>query len=258
MLCKKIRRVILRKVLVGLIIFSITVILIEFYFYCYIPDSLLMPVVGINAIIVTLILAFVSYSQWQKSRLENEVLKEQLKLIIEFFNHMRDNPNHATLISSNDDDKIILAGFVPFSIINFSELSVLQKDKIITQQLSWNINAREWFNEVDNSIIKSPLFPKNLFNILNKLNTSKYFLECEDLGKKWFTDQIVIPAENQLLLMKAMEDKTAGKASWPLVFPYEDKYLTIEDVLAIYNEFNTELSSWFKKNHISIELNIST
>ncbi|MDD3598472.1 hypothetical protein [Sulfuricurvum sp.] len=214
-----------------------------------------MPLVATNAIIVTLILAYISYSQWQKNRLENEVLKEQLKLIIEFLNYMRDKPNHATLISSNPDDKIMLAGFVPFSVINFTALSALPEEKVITQQLAWNIRAIEWFNEVDNNIIRSPLFPKKIFNVLNKLNTSKYFLEF-DVGKKWFSDQIVIPPENQLLLMKNMED-TTSKASWPLVFPYQDEYLQIKDVIDIYNEFNRELTSWFEENHINIELNIT-
>lgn len=247
----------MKKTLLLLILISLIIIFIEFYFYCSIPNELFMPLVGTNAIIVTLILAYISYSQWQKNRLENEVLKEQLKLIIEFFNYMRDNPNHATLISSNDDDKIMLAGFVPFSIINFTALSLLSKDKIITQQLAWNIKAIEWFNEVDNNIIRSPLFPKKIFNVLNKLNTSKYFLECGDLGRKWFSEQIVIPPENQLLLMKAMEDKNTNKASWPIVFPYENEYLQIKDVINIYNEFNSELTSWFKDNHINIELNIT-
>jgi len=248
----------MKKTLVFLIFLSISIILIEFYFYSLIPDKLLMPLVGTNAIVVTLSLAYISYSQWQKNRLENEVLKEQLKLVIEFLNYMRDNPNHTALISSNEEDKVMIGAFVPFSIINFTELSVLAEDKIITQQLAWNIKAIEWFNEVDNNIIKSPLFPKKIFKVLNKLNTSKYFLECGDPGKTWFTDGIVIAAENQLLLMKNMERETSGKASCPLVFPYQDGYLRIKDVIVIYNEFNKELESWFKENHIHIDLNIST
>ncbi|WP_372999379.1 hypothetical protein [Sulfurimonas sp.] len=248
----------MKKTLAFLIFLSISIIFLEFYFYCLIPNNLLMPLVGTNAIVVTLILAYISYTQWQKNRLENEVLKEQLKLVIEFLNYMRDNPNHTTLISSNQDDKVMLSGFVPFSIIDFTELSALEENKIITQQLKWNIYAREWFNEVDNNIIKSPLFPKKIFKVLNKLNTSKYFFESGDLGKKWFTEQIIIEPENQLLLMKKMEDKTSGKASWPLVFPYKDGYLKIKDVIEIYNEFNVELENWFIENHINIDLNINT
>ncbi|MFN2355983.1 MAG: hypothetical protein ABR512_15885 [Desulfopila sp.] len=88
-------------------------------------------------------------------------------------------------------------------------------------------------------------------------NTSIY-LKSHDVAKKWFQDQITIKPEEQLLLMKNLNKDTEGKASHPLVLPYNQRYLTVNDVIEIYKNFNTELKTWFRKNHINIELNIVT
>lgn len=247
----------MKKALVALIVLSVSIIFIEFYFYCYIPDSLFMPIVGINAIVVTLILAFISYSQWQKTRLENEVLKEQLKLVIEFLNHMKDNPNRSTLIGSVKNDGIGYSKYIRFSIVNYNSLLELSSDKYITQQLKCHSEAPQWFNEMDNEIVFHPLFPIKLFNAINELDTASYIYK-HDIPKKWFKENIIIQPEHQLLLMKKLNKDTEGNASFPLVFPYKDDHLKIKDIIIIYKKIDMELKNWFKLNHIDIELNIHT
>jgi len=242
-----------KKILTFLIVFTILIIFLEFYFYCLIPDTLLMPLVGTNAIIVTLILAYISYSQWQKNRLENEVLKEQLKLIIDYLSYMQKSPNQSTLISAKHE-KILLSEFIPFSIVNYNSISKLDHNKYITHQFATKELDSQWFNELKNDIIYNPFFPKELFNIIKKLDILEYFISKNYCGN-WYNDKEVILPEQQLVLMQGLEkDKLNIKM---LRLPYDNNYLKISDIIAIYKEFHQELNKWFYKNNINIDLNIN-
>lgn len=211
-----------------------------------------MPIVGTNAIIVTLILAYISYSQWQKSRLENEVLKEQLKLIIEYLDYMQKHHNFSTLLSDKED-KILLSGGVPFSIINYNLLLNLDSTKYITHQFKTKELHWQWFNEVNNDIIYNPFFPQRLFEVIIQLDTKKYFM-LNDYGKHWAFEQTDSPPENQLVLTQGLEKEALDTKM--LKLPYKNDYLRVSDILSIYEEFNMELEKWFSNNHININLNI--
>lgn len=242
----------MKKTLIFLIFLSISIVFFEFYFYCLIPEKLLMPLVGTNAIIVTLILAYISYSQWQKSRLENEVLKEQLKLIIEYLSYMQKHHNLSILVSRKEG-KILLSGAVPFSIINYNSLLNLEGTKYITHQFNTKELYWQWFNEVNNDIIYNPFFPKQLFDIIIQLDTKKYFM-FNDFGKHWCFEQTDCVPEEQLVLMQGLEkDELSTKM---LKLPYADDYLKVNDIINIYENFNKELEKWLKNNHININLNI--
>ncbi|MCW8894435.1 hypothetical protein [Sulfurimonas sp.] len=242
----------MKKTLIFLIFLSISIIFFEYYFYCLIPEKLLMPLVGTNAIVVTLILAYISYSQWQKSRLENEVLKEQLKLIIEYLNYMQKNYNSSTLLSKKED-KILLSSFIPFSIINYNSLLNLESTKYITHQFKTKELHWQWFNEVNNDIIYNPFFPKRLFEIIIQLDTKKYFM-LNDFGSHWCFKQTNCAPENQLVLLQGLDKEELNTKM--LKLPYKNDYLRVSDIISIYEEFNTELEKWLKKNNININLNI--
>lgn len=244
----------MKKTLIFLIFLSISIILFEYYFYCLIPEKLLMPLVGTNAIVVTLILAYISYSQWQKSRLENEVLKEQLKLVIEYLNYVQEHSNLSTLISkSKDGDKVLLSGLIPFSIINYNSLLNLDSSKYITHQFLTKELNWQWFKEVDNNIIYNPFFPKNLFDIIIQLDTKKYFMS-NDYANHWASEQPNSTPDEQLVLEQGLEKEQLN--SKMLKFPYKNDYIKVNDIISIYEQFNNELEKWLKHNHIDINLNI--
>jgi hypothetical protein len=246
----------MKLTLILLILFSILIIFLEFYFYCYIPKDLLMPIVGINAIIVTLILAYISFSQWQKNRLENEVLKEQLKLIIKYLEYMQNKTNDFFLIVK-PDERILISTPISFSIINYNSLKELDDNKYFTQQLKRKDFNYQWFNEVNNNIIYNPFFPKKLFNIIKKLDTLNNFMSV-DYMKNSYDDIGKFSAEEQLVMMKGFNKDDLNSKSFAMVrIPYDSNFLKIKDVINIYQEFNQELDKWFKENHININLNIN-
>lgn len=242
----------MKKMLLILILISFMTIFIEFYFYCYIPNELFMPLVATNAIVVTLILAYISYFQWQKSRLENEVLKEQLKLIMKYLSYMQEHYNSSTLISKRED-KILLSGFIPFSIINYNSLLNLEGNKYITHQFKTKELHWQWFNEVNNDIIYNPFFPKHLFDIIIQLDTQKYFI-LNDYGQHWCFEQTDSAPEKQLVLTQGLEKEMLNAKM--LKLPYNNDYLKVSDIINIYEDFNKELEKWLKNNHININLNI--
>lgn len=246
----------MKFIIICLILFCIAVISLEWIYYECIPSNLLMPIVASSAIIVTLTLALISYVQWQKNRLELEVLKEQFNLVIEFLNYMKNNPNWFANLTKNDE-KILLSSPAVFSISNYLELDNVKKEKKFSQLFT--SHSHQWFNELDNSIVYHPLFPKKLFAILYKLDTNAYMINnLSETSKVFLNGEHNIPVEEQLLVTKNMKKEKLQLANSPILCPYKNDYLSVADVLKVYIEFNVELEKWFKENNItSLELNIN-
>lgn len=239
-----------------LILLALTIAIASFVIYlylsCYIPDKLLMPIVGFLAIIITLIGLYISSTQWQKSRLENEVLKEQFKLITSFLEHIQKNPNAGFTVISRDG-KVLMENLIRFSARNYKSLEDLaKKDPYIVKHFPPDYEHTQFFNELNNEIIHNPFFPKDLFRILNKLDTASYFA-AGNYSKDWFNDDVVTP-EKQFVLENGSKKESLDKK--PLRVPYASSHLKLSDAIIVYKEFNNALRLWLQNNHIDIDINM--
>ncbi|MCX7094678.1 MAG: hypothetical protein NTY50_14690 [Methylobacter sp.] len=239
-----------------LLLLALTIAIASFVIYlylsCHIPDKLLMPIVGFLAIIITLIGLYISSTQWQKSRLENEVLKEQFKLITSLLEHIQKNPNAGFTVISRDG-KVLMGSLICFSARNYKSLEdIAKEDRYIVKHFPPDYEHPHFFNELNNEIIHNPFFPKELFQILNKLDTASYFV-ASDYSKNWFNDDS-IALEKQFVLEKGSKKESLDKK--PLRVPYGSSHLKLSDAIIVYKEFNNALNLWLKNNHIDININI--
>lgn len=230
----------------------LTIILLYKYYYC-IPDKLITPIVISMGFLITLFISFLSFKQWEKSRLESEILKEQLKLLLNFFEFISKNENRfMTLIHRENRNLISIP--VNFSIVNYSFLEKFDSDMLICQE--YNINTMEYqmFNEINNEFIDNPIFPKKLFNVLKKLDTKEFFYTFDYIKDYHMSKVTLIENEKVLLRMKDEMKKENFVEKNPLLTPYNSDKLRLKHIIKIYSEFNIELQIWFKKNNISLDL----
>lgn len=219
-------------------------------YFSAIPDKLIAPIVGFIAVDITLVGLAVSSFQWEKSRLGNEVLKEQFKLISTFLKHLTTCPNSGFPVNSREDG-VLMGALVTFSALDYRALENFpDQERLFVIHFPPESFPSQLFSELDNSLIHSPFFPTELYAILNKLDTTKYFLQC-DYAKDWFSDESINP-ERQFVLSRGAKRECLDKK--PLRVQSTGGHLRIVDVLAIYKEFSASLDEWLRKNHLDVRV----
>jgi hypothetical protein len=215
-----------------------------------IHEKLIEPIVGFIAINITLAGLAVSSLQWEKSRLGNEVLKEQFNLISGLLEHLNTCPNSGFPVTSHDD-RVLMGAQVTFSALDYRALDNFpEQERFIVINFPPDGFPSQLFSELDNSVICNPFFPTDLFTILNKLDTNNYFLQC-DYAKNWFNDELISP-ERQFVLSRGAKKECLDKK--PFRIQSTNGHLRIADVLTIYKEFSLCLDEWLKKNHLDVRV----
>jgi hypothetical protein len=235
-----------------IILFLLILYIVLLYKICFIPKELIIPTTIIFGFCITLYISYISYIQWEKNRLENEILKEQLKLLLQYFKILSDNPNQFISLV-HKDNKNYISYPINFSIINFKDLENFDKNTYITQVYTIKDFQSNLFNEIDN-LIYNPFFPKELFNILIKLDTRKEFIKL-DYIKDYYENKITFQENEKIILyLNKNTEKKDFTEKEPLLTPFNNKKLQLKEVLKIYEEFNKELNKWLKKNKINLKL----
>lgn len=216
---------------------------------CIIPLEFVGPIFGLFALSVTLCGLYISTRQWEKSRLGNEVLKEQFKLVTSLLDHMQKNPNSGFLLSDGDG-KMLKCELRRFSPINQQSIRhAPMQDNFIVKHFPPNGEAQV-FMELRSDAIRHPLFPHKLSESLNKINTEIFFTHS-DYARDWFQDEET-PTNKQFVMCEDTNNESLNKR--PLRIPFQDGHLKISDLLNVYDEFNAELNRWFATNHIKTPL----
>ncbi len=239
------------KVSTRILILLLATVLVVFFAVLYIdriPDKYLIPIVGVTAIIVTLASLLVSTSQWEKGRLETEILKEQFSLIKEFLRYLQENPNSGFELIVKDGSQFIGSN-ISFSPINFEQVRTIAKqDRFIVMEHPLDIENFQYFNELNCPSIHNPLFPPRLLKSIKKLDTRSYLFP-HDYGAEWVLDRF--PLDHQFHIYKKKPEHLDQHG---VRIPLGEDFIRIRDVVAVYKEFSKELNYWFLSNHVDTQL----
>jgi hypothetical protein len=206
----------------------------------------IIPICVFVTLNVTVYGFYVSYLQWEKNRLEVEFLKEQFRMVCDFFQDIQEKFNGGFEVIE-ENGKVFMCGLKRFSLISYDSIHDINRDLYVVFPFPLDTKDGECFFEVSSSYLSNPLFPKIILNEIERLRFSRFHPDYYE--KFWLHDEHVPPSKQFVLLFESCKKENLNKK--PVRLPYRNDYLKVGDLVDIYDGFNKAVSDWFLDNKIS-------